>query len=149
VSAAANPSPNVGPIGPEPAGATPIVEEDLEGLIPDFVATRADLNQVEFESIARSLPRLLALARSDGPEAVLDYGFLMDLHRRMFADVWRSSPPSKAASTDRSSPSSGAGPADAMAAELRVQRPARSAPRAHRRQAHTPVRECPRNVFLA
>ena len=53
---------NVGPIGPEPAGATPIAEEDLEGLIPDFVATRADLNRVELESITRSLPALLAAA---------------------------------------------------------------------------------------
>jgi len=28
-----------GTIGPEPSGATPIEDEDLEGLIPDFVAT--------------------------------------------------------------------------------------------------------------
>jgi Fic-DOC domain mobile mystery protein B len=80
---------NVGPIGPEPAGATPIAEEDLEGLIPDFVATRADRNRVELESITRSLPQLLASARSVGPHAVLDYRFMIDLHRRMFAEVWR------------------------------------------------------------
>ena len=43
-------------IGPEPAGATPVESEDLEGLIPDFVATRADLNLVEFESISGALP---------------------------------------------------------------------------------------------
>ena len=47
---------NVGAIGPEPAGATPIDDEDLAGLIPTFVATRADLNQVEYENIARALP---------------------------------------------------------------------------------------------
>lgn len=41
----------VSSLGPEPAGATPLVEEDLEGLIPSFVATRADLNVVEFENI--------------------------------------------------------------------------------------------------
>lgn len=80
---------NVGTIGPEPQGATPLPEEDLEGLIPDFAATRADLNRVEFESILRNLPRLLAIARSGGPTVVLDYGFLVDLHRRMFSDVWR------------------------------------------------------------
>ncbi len=82
-------SPNTGPIGPEPAGATPLDEEDLEGLIPSFVATRADLNRVELESITGSLPRLLTLARTGGPHAVLDYGFLLNLHRRMFSDVWR------------------------------------------------------------
>lgn len=80
---------NVGPIGPEPDGATPLAEEELEGLIPDFVATRGDLNRVELESITGALPRLLALARAGGPDAVLDYGFVLDVHRRMFAQVWR------------------------------------------------------------
>ena len=56
-------------IGPEPSGATPIEDEDLEGLIPDFVATRADLNQVEFENITAALPWAHAQARSLGPEA--------------------------------------------------------------------------------
>jgi Fic-DOC domain mobile mystery protein B len=53
------------------------------------VATRADLNRVELESITRSLPPLLAAARSGGPHTILEYGFMTDVHRRMFADVWR------------------------------------------------------------
>lgn len=76
-------------IGPEPSGATPLEPEDLEGLIPDFVATRADLNQVEFENIARAIAPAQREARSLGPEGVLDYGFMLKLHRRMFEDVWR------------------------------------------------------------
>ena len=79
---------NVRTIGPEPAGATPIAQEDLEGLIPDFVATRADLNQVEFENIAKALPWARQRAQTLGAEGVLDYGFMMTLHRRMFGDVW-------------------------------------------------------------
>ncbi len=79
---------NVRAIGPEPSGATPIAEEDLEGLIPDFVATRADLNQVEFENIMKALPWAQRRARSLGAEGILDYGFLLALHRRMFGDVW-------------------------------------------------------------
>jgi Fic-DOC domain mobile mystery protein B len=75
-------------IGPEPSGATPIEQEDLEGLIPDFVATRADLNQVEFENIAKALPWAMRQARAVGPEGILDYGFMLTLHRRMFGDVW-------------------------------------------------------------
>jgi hypothetical protein len=47
---------NLRTIGPEPSGATPLEPEDLEGLIPDFVATRADLNVVEFENITKALP---------------------------------------------------------------------------------------------
>jgi Fic-DOC domain mobile mystery protein B len=80
---------NVRNIGPEPSGATPIEEEDLQGLIPDFVATRADLNQVEFENITKAVPWARHQARLLKPEGVLDYGFMMTLHRRMFGDVWR------------------------------------------------------------
>ena len=47
---------NVSTIGPEPTGATPVDDEDLDGLIPTYVSTRADLNQVEYENIARAIP---------------------------------------------------------------------------------------------
>ena len=79
---------NARSIGPEPSGATPIEAEDLEGLIPDFVATRADLNQVEFENITKALAWAHRQARSLGPKGMLDYGFMLALHRRMFGDVW-------------------------------------------------------------
>ena len=75
-------------IGPEPPGATPLEPEDLEGLIPDFVATRADLNVVEFENITKALPWALRQARLLGTEGILAYGFMMDLHSHMFGDVW-------------------------------------------------------------
>lgn len=76
-------------IGPEPSGTMPIDYEDLAGLIPDFVANREDLNTVEFENIAKALPWAYEPARRDGPEGVLYYGFMLDLHRNMFGDVWR------------------------------------------------------------
>jgi len=79
---------NAHTIGPEPSGATPIEDEDLEGLIPDFVATRADLNQVEFENITKALPWAQRQARSLGVAGILEYGFMLTLHRRMFGDVW-------------------------------------------------------------
>jgi Fic-DOC domain mobile mystery protein B len=79
---------NVRSIGPEPSGATPLEHEDLECLIPDFVATRSDLNQVEFENIAKALPWAQQQARVLGAERILDYGFMLRLHRRMFSDVW-------------------------------------------------------------
>lgn len=79
---------NMRTIGPEPSDATPIEEEDLDGLIPDFVATRADLNQVEFENIANALPWARRQARLLGSDGILDYGFMLALHRRMFGDVW-------------------------------------------------------------
>ena len=75
-------------IGPEPDGATPIEAEDLEGLIPTFVATRAELDQVEYENIAKALPWAMRQARLLGPLRLLDQPFLFALHRRMFGDVW-------------------------------------------------------------
>jgi Fic-DOC domain mobile mystery protein B len=75
-------------IGPEPAGATPLTPEDLDGLIPRFVATRADLNQVELVNITKAAPWARQQARR-GPATVLSYAFMMALHRRMFGDVWR------------------------------------------------------------
>ncbi len=80
---------NLRTIGPEPDGATPLEEEDLVDLIPEFVATRGDLNVVEFDNIAKALPWATDQARTGGPERVLDYSFLFTLHRRMFEDVWR------------------------------------------------------------
>jgi len=80
---------NLRTIGPEPSGATPLEEEDLEGLIPDFVAIRSDLNQVEFENITKALQWARRQARSLGPEGILDRGFMVALHRRMFGDVWK------------------------------------------------------------
>jgi Fic-DOC domain mobile mystery protein B len=80
---------NLRTIGPEPEGATPLEEEDLAGLIPEFVATRGDLNVVEFDNIAKALPWATDQARTGGPERVLDYSFVFALHRRMFEDVWR------------------------------------------------------------
>ena len=76
-------------IGAEPAGATPIEEEDLDGLIPDFVATRADLNRVEFDNISKALTWGIRQAEILGPQGILEYGFLMKLHRNMFSDVWK------------------------------------------------------------
>jgi len=76
-------------IGPEPEGASPLDDDDLEGLLPDFVATRGDLNVVESENITKALPWARVQATQRGPGGVLDYAFLFELHKRMFGDVWR------------------------------------------------------------
>ncbi|MHB8465631.1 MAG: mobile mystery protein B [Acidimicrobiales bacterium] len=85
------PSPtfNLRSIGPEPDGATPIDEDDLADLIPDFVATRADLNLVEYENIANALPWARAQAMRGGPRRILEHSLIFELHKRMFGDVWK------------------------------------------------------------
>ena len=76
-------------IGPEPSGATPLEDEDLQGLIPFYVASRSDLNQVEFENIARALPWAYHRAISGGHREILNFSFMLEIHKRMFSDVWR------------------------------------------------------------
>ncbi len=80
---------NLRTIGPEPDGATPLEEEDLVDLIPAFVATRGDLNIVEFDNITMAMPWATDQARRGGKTLVLGYTFLFNLHRRMFGDVWK------------------------------------------------------------
>jgi len=80
---------NLRSIGPEPRGATPIDDDELIDLIPDFVATRRDLNAVEYENIAQAMPWAQAQARRGGYRLVLSYSFLVELHKRMFEDVWK------------------------------------------------------------
>ena len=74
--------------GPDPVGATPLSDEDLNGAIPLDMTTRGDLNRYERQNIAAALPWALRRARLEGPSGVLDFGFLFRLHRRMFGQVW-------------------------------------------------------------
>jgi len=75
--------------GEDASGATPLTNEDLEGLIPTFVATRADLNIAEQTNI-EAATRWAFRARSVGSIAeLLRPSFANEIHRRMFDDVWR------------------------------------------------------------
>lgn len=76
-------------LGPDPEGATPLTDEELEGLIPEHVTTRAELNGVESENLVDALSWGRSLARRSDPAELLDPGFLVRLHRQMFSDVWR------------------------------------------------------------
>lgn len=73
--------------GADPPGATPLTDDDLVGLIPNDVATRADLNQVEADNVAAAM--VWAATRSWAPAGLLRREALFDLHRRMYGDVWR------------------------------------------------------------
>lgn len=69
-----------------PRGATPLTEEDLEGLLPTWIATRSDLNQAEQRNIAAATTWVYG--QRFEPED-LTQSWLKDLHRRMFDRVWR------------------------------------------------------------
>ena len=71
----------------EPVGATPLNPDEQAGLIPTWVSTREDLNQVEADNILSS--RKWAYRKSRGTKDILRIDFLLALHHRMFKDVWR------------------------------------------------------------
>jgi len=77
----------VTPLGPEPKGATPFGPDDTEGLRLSYISTRAQLDAAEFDNIAAAGAWARRRARQ-GPAEVLGVGFLLELHRRMFGQVW-------------------------------------------------------------
>jgi Fic-DOC domain mobile mystery protein B len=76
----------VTPFGGQPARATPLTAEDLEGLKPSWVSTQAELNHAEAENILRG--RLWASRVRRPPFWYLRDPGLQDRHQRMFGDVW-------------------------------------------------------------
>ena len=77
----------LGPLGEEPPGATPLDDDDVEGLLQSWVSTLGDLNIAEGENILRAQIWLTRTRR-------VRYWYLATdglrlLHRQMFGDVWR------------------------------------------------------------
>jgi Fic-DOC domain mobile mystery protein B len=74
-------------LGEQPAGATPLDADSLEGLRLSWVSTQADLNEAEAANILTA--RGWAFRRRAARLWVLDPAALRELHRRMLADVWK------------------------------------------------------------
>jgi len=72
---------------PDPDGATPLSEDERDGLRLPWVATRDDLNAEEAANIAKAVSARRWRSRST--EQLLDDRALRDLHLAMFGDVWR------------------------------------------------------------
>lgn len=66
-----------------PFGATRIDPDEAEGLIPDHVATRGELDELEEVNIQEAMEWAVGRNRE-----VLTEEFLYELHRRMFDGVW-------------------------------------------------------------
>jgi Fic-DOC domain mobile mystery protein B len=65
-------------------GATPLSEEEREGLIPSYITLRGELNEAEQGNILAA--EMWAFSRK---RDVFDERFLDTLHKRMFGNVWR------------------------------------------------------------
>ena len=71
----------------EPDAATPLTPAEREGLRPSWVTMRRDLNEAEQDNIVKGAAWARRGSRSAG--ALLDDRFALELHRRMFRDVWK------------------------------------------------------------
>lgn len=86
---AAGPEAMTGDLFQEPEGATPVSPDDAKGLIPTWVATRADLNAAEQENIARAIVWASTSPRMGSLASLMTEKSMKTLHRRMFGDVWK------------------------------------------------------------
>jgi Fic-DOC domain mobile mystery protein B len=71
------------PLLPQDDGSTPLSDEEREGLKLTYITTRGDLNAAEQQNILKA--RTWAFKRKN---KVLTRGYLCDLHKRMYGDVW-------------------------------------------------------------
>ncbi|NOQ23137.1 MAG: mobile mystery protein B [Candidatus Aegiribacteria sp.] len=68
-----------------PVGATPIDPDEAEELILTHITTRIELDRWEEENILKAM----AWLDSTKPTDILNEQFVKELHRRMFASVWK------------------------------------------------------------
>ncbi|MEV6415433.1 mobile mystery protein B [Kribbella sp. NPDC051718] len=75
-------------LGGDEDGQTPVDADDAQYLTPEYsdLRTRGELNDAEASNIVDAL--LWLDDQGPAPEDLLHQGFLRELHRRMFGDVW-------------------------------------------------------------
>ena len=73
-----------GPLDQQDDAATPLSDEERDGLIPSYITLRGELNEAEQANILEAEDWAFARKRD-----VLDESFLNDLHKRMFGRVWK------------------------------------------------------------
>ncbi len=66
------------------AGGTPLEPAEREGLLQTWITFRGELNEAEQTNISAGLAWVHRQARKD----ILNEGFMRNLHRRLFGDVW-------------------------------------------------------------
>ena len=71
-------------IGDEPEGATPLDQNEMDGLKFEHITTRDELNELEQANVESGLLWLGRRRKTD----ILTEQFMLDLHRRLFGDVW-------------------------------------------------------------
>jgi Fic-DOC domain mobile mystery protein B len=71
----------------EPPDATPLAPVERDGLKQYWITTRNDLNIAEQDNIGKGM-NWARRQRAPTPSAMLREAFALQLHKRMFGDVW-------------------------------------------------------------
>lgn len=71
-------------MGTDAPGATPLSPDDIDGLIPEHITTRGELDEWEQQNILGAEMRL----RNRGFREIVDDQSLRKLHRLMFGETW-------------------------------------------------------------
>jgi Fic-DOC domain mobile mystery protein B len=66
-------------------GATPLDQNEINGLIPDYITTLGELNTLEKDNISKAIK----WSESKNHKNLLEYNFVFNLHKRMLGDVWK------------------------------------------------------------
>ncbi len=66
-------------------GATPLDLDEASELIPKYISTQGDLNELEQSNIANAF----LWAQRANLDHLLTATFILTLHKKMFADVWK------------------------------------------------------------
>lgn len=69
-----------------PLGATKLSNDDLEGLIPDYITKRGDLDEFEKTNITKAITWLRK--KNFTYDEILTIGFVFELHKYMFNKTW-------------------------------------------------------------
>jgi mobile mystery protein B len=73
----------------EPDGATPLEPEERDGLLQSWITHRRDLNEAEEENILACAVWAQRLLGRKKTKDILSIKFALDLHKRMFGNVWK------------------------------------------------------------
>lgn len=72
-----------------PDGATPLDEEDRQGLIPTWIASHDDLNAAEQANVVQGLQWAESKGGPHSLSVLMTEKMMKTLHRRMFGEVWK------------------------------------------------------------
>lgn len=68
-------------------GQTPLEEEEKEALLLNHITNKKELDEFEQQNIEKAVEWVIT--RKFTIDQVLNEGFVLGLHKRMFGDVWK------------------------------------------------------------